>query len=122
MEVGINSTLIIDQLILLANLGWSVAEREHAREIYVDIHIHYLELPEACNNDELDDTNCYYKIALALQAVCEAKPYKLLELLAHDLFKAVKNCLNNDVSVTLSVAKNKPMDNLQQARFVISDK
>ena len=122
MEVNIHSTLIVQQLTLVVHLGWSEAEREQTQQIWVDIEFDFLQLPKACDSDELADTICYYKLSLALQAVCSAKSYKLLELLAHDLFKTVKNHLTIQANVTLSVAKKPPMDNLQQARFVVSDK
>ena len=111
----------MEQLILTVHLGWSAAEREHAQQVYVDLHINYLNVPAACTNDELHDTDCYYQLSLELQKICSTKSYKLLEALAHDLFHKVKATLTGETNITLAVIKNPPMDNLQQVRFVLSD-
>ena len=111
----------MERLILTVHLGWSTTEREHVQQVYVDLHINYPNVPAACTNDELCDTDCYYQLSLELQKVCSAKPYKLLEALAHDLFHQVKTTLTGETNITLAVIKNPPMDNLQQVRFVLSD-
>ncbi len=102
-------------------LGWSDKEREHAQQVYADLQINYLAPPVACANDDLIDTDCYYQLSLALQAVCDAKPYRLLESLAHDLFQKAKATLNAKASIHLSLTKNPPMDNLKRVQFIITD-
>lgn len=120
-RVTIRTKLIIEQLVLTAHLGWSEKEREHTQQVWVDLQIDYLTVPTACTNDELTDTDCYYQLSLVLQAVCDAKPYCLLESLAHQLFQATKRTLKAKTRIRLSLAKNPPMDNLQRVYFVIAD-
>ena len=120
-RIIISATLIIEQLVLTAHLGWSEAEREHAQQVHVDLQIDYLTLPVACTNDELADTDCYYQLSLALQMVCDAKAYRLLESLAHDLFQKAKVTLRAKTRIRLSLTKNPPIGNLQRVHFVIAD-
>lgn len=116
-----SSSLILQQLELTVNLGWSIEEREHAQQVNVDIQIDYPQLPTACISDELSEATCYDRLSSSLQKVCASKSYKLIEALAYDLFSQVKSNLCLDANVKITVAKNRPMQQLLQSRFVISD-
>ena len=117
----IRSRLTLRQLVLSVQLGASAEERRFAQTVCVDIKIDYINFPTACEQDELSDAVCYHQLAQVLQKVCDRKTYRLIEALSYALFQQTKRYLTPSAQISLTVTKNPPMANLQQASFTIAD-
>ena len=117
----IKSRLSLQQLVLSVHLGVPLEERRDLQKIYVNIEIDYLGIPKACKQDVLNDIVCYDQLAKTLQQVCNVKTYRLIESLSYVLFEETKKCLTTSAKISLTVTKNPPMDNLQQASFTVTE-
>ena len=117
----IKSRLTLQQLVLSVHLGVSPEERRYAQEVYLNIEIEYANIPTACQHDTLSDAICYAHLGKILQQECDMKPYRLIETLSYALFEQTKKCLTTSAKISLTVAKNPPINNLQQASFTISE-
>jgi FolB domain-containing protein len=115
------ATLSLDQLELQVHLGWTEAERQEPQLVLVSIEINFIDMPEGCIDDELDNTLCYDKLSQLLVKLVADKHFKLLEFLAKSLFDAVQGSLSKGDRLTLEVSKKPPMENLQRASFSLSD-
>ena len=117
----VKSRLNLQQLILFVHIGVSLEERRDMQKVYVNIEIDYSSIPTACKQDVLNDVVCYDRLAKTLQKVCNVKTYRLIESLSYTLFEETKKCLTTSAKISLTVTKNPPMDNLQQASFTITE-
>ncbi len=117
----IKSRLTLRQLVLSVHLGASPEERRTLQEVSVDIEIEYADVPAACKQDALSDAVCYYQLATVLQEICDIKAYHLIEALSYTLFEQTKMRLTTSAKIGLTVTKNPPMANLQQASFTITE-
>ncbi len=119
--IMIKSRLTLRQLVLSVHLGVTPEERRYKQSVYVDIQIDYADVLAACEQDTLSDTVCYSQLANLLQQVCDRKAYRLIEALSHALFQQMKMCLTTSAKISVTVIKNPPLANLQQASFTLSE-
>ncbi|NCX93347.1 MAG: dihydroneopterin aldolase [Gammaproteobacteria bacterium] len=114
------SELTLNQFRLQVRLGWPEEERSHFQEVLLDLHLHFLNLPQACLTDELSDTVCYAMLAQDIQNFSAQKSFKLIEYFAHELYRFIKSKLG-EVSIILTLTKTPPVAGLQHSAFTISD-
>lgn len=98
----------INKIRLFVRLGCTPEERTFAQEVNVNVNIKFPSLPQACNNDKLDDTICYAKIASLFDEITRHKEYALVEKLGFDLYNALMAILPKNIGVQLHVTKVKP--------------
>lgn len=104
-------------------LGWADEERAQTQKIALDITLRYTQLPRACISDELSDTQCYAQLIAWSEAVCQSKPFKLIEHLAYDLHATLTHQLSHlSVNVFVRVHKlHPPVSFLKCASFSVGD-
>ena len=119
-----NAILEMGRLTLPLYLGVEEHERENKREIHIDMKFFYSAPPKGCESDSIKDAHCYNEISQAIAAFCEGKHFKLLENLAVELHKTVRDILQ-DESIKLWIRVEKPYplgdERLDFAAFSYSD-
>ncbi|PHQ80202.1 MAG: hypothetical protein COB66_05305 [Coxiella sp. (in: Bacteria)] len=113
--------LKLTDLKLSVNLGWPDDELAVPQDVFITIEIRYAQLPSACDSDDLAGTLCYDQLSQKLASVVAGKQFRLIERLAQALFNQVMLLLAPDDVLTLSLAKNPPMDNLAGAAFTLTN-
>lgn len=119
MSVPLQAVLSLEKLILQVALGWTASERSVLQPVAVDIEIDFAKMPVACGSDELDSTICYDQLSQKINRHVSNKEFKLLEYLAQDIFELVCSCLSEQDGLSVTVAKDPPMDNLMRAGFTL---
>lgn len=87
---SITTTLFVRSLELSVNLGWRLPERGQEQAVLLDLEIRFPTPPQACENDNLDDTVCYATLINHIRANLENKHYHLVEHLSADIYAMVK--------------------------------
>jgi len=107
------ATLSFRKARLNVRLGCSEKERRLAQQVDLDLSIRFLEPPPACKTDQVDQTVCYDELIKWARSYCEGKEFRLIEKLAHDLFKCLKAKLPPLASLWIQTTKvNPPVEEL----------
>jgi len=104
----------LNQLSMDVLLGWPKDERSAKQTVFVDIILHFHALPTGCQTDELADTICYRSLIEKLIAHTQAKEYRLLEYLGHDIYQFLKSLLNDSLAIAVTITKFPSIDALTQ--------
>jgi dihydroneopterin aldolase len=118
---NLHSSLILQNLAIEVRIGHTAAEREKAQTLQIDLTIQFTQLPLACQTDKLNDTICYDKLVNNIKTFCRNKTFALLEHLAYQLYKFIKNIIRENVKLNLQIKKQPPIENLSNSIFTISD-
>lgn len=112
--------LELKQLELLVNLGLGEEERSVKQNVWINFSIMFEKLPNACLNDSIDETHCYFNITNKIKELCYGREFKLLEHLCHEIYNVIKKDTSEKISVT--VIKNPPIFEVKGgASFTIGD-
>ena len=87
------TTLHIKQLALSVNLGWRSKERDKEQAVFLDMIIRFNKAPIACDNDHLEDTQCYATLIDHIRASIDTEHYKLIEHLAAEIYRIAQAML-----------------------------
>jgi dihydroneopterin aldolase len=93
---------------LRVHLGWSDEERAQPQAVDVAIRIEFAAPPPACRTDVLADTVSYVDLIERAQATCGARPFRLIEHLAHALSADLRSLLPTGAALELTVSKPYP--------------
>lgn len=96
----LSAALTIDQLRVMVHLGEHAAERKESQAIELSIRFYFKDLPSACGDDD-GQFLCYDKISRKLEALAQAKEYRLIEFLAMQLH----NALREEIAAVFGEAK-----------------
>ena len=75
---------------MAVHLGCSQEEREEAQEVRVSVRLQFVRTPLASVTDRLEQTVCYAKVCEVLAEVGGGRSFCLIEKLAEDCLKALK--------------------------------
>lgn len=115
-------SLSINQLTLAVSLGWPDHERLEKQTISLSFTVQFATPPLACNSDQLKDTVCYSLLIRDLRKLIETKTYHLIEHLGHDAYQHIKNHLQSEALVKVSVLKHPAIDGLMGGvMFTVGD-
>lgn len=118
-----SSIISIDSLNIKAHIGLTEEERAKPQDIMVHVKLYLPKIPDACLNDNIDDTICYFKICKIIKSFCRDTECKLLEYLTYQLYMQIRASLNKDVKIRIRTDKCKPpiKDLCGAASFEYSD-
>lgn len=97
---------------LTVYLGWPEAERLQEQHIQLDAKIVFSQLPSACTSDDLNDTFCYGALVTAIKQKINAKEFRLVEHLAHEIYQAIRSLIPTEAKIQLSVNKQPAISDL----------
>ena len=117
----IESRLTLSPLKLSVKLGHSAEERAMAQTVEAEIKIRFATTPLACQSDALTDTLCYHQLTTALQAYCQQRTFKLIEMLTQQLYTQIKQFSPLIDALSVTVYKNPPLSHLACCAFTLSD-
>lgn len=98
------STLAIRRLTAKVHLGVGDEERAIPQEVSVDVRFHMPALMSSATNDS-GEYICYAPICEKIQDLCTAKPYRLIEYLAHEIHRLLRAEIPDEVRLTVMVLK-----------------
>ena len=104
---------------LLCYLGVYDHEQVQMQSVIVNLDMVFKEMLPGCTTDELEDVICYDYINETLVQVALNKRYKLIEHLAYKLIEAIAEKIKIPASLTLSLHKFKPVDNIGSSVFTL---
>jgi FolB domain-containing protein len=111
-KIKIYSSLFLHSLEINVLLGWLEEERQHSQKVLMDISIHFLTPPAACQTDELSDTNCYDFITKSIDQHTNSREFRLIEHLGQSLYSHLKPLLPGPILLSLRIKKNPSIKNL----------
>src|SRR4030095_5566121 len=91
--IDAQSTLELPSIRCQARLGWDDEERSVAQPVCLRVSIRFGAPPPATHTDRLRDTVDYAAVVAALEDVCGARPYRLIESLARDAHRVLQEAL-----------------------------
>lgn len=97
--------LLIKQLELMVNLGWTQSEQMTKQTVLVDLEIIFPHPPQACQTDNLNDTLCYHSLIEKLQENIPPKSYKLIEYLGASIYSTAKKYLPPATKLRITITK-----------------
>ncbi len=113
MNNGYNSVISLNDLLIKANLGVTKEERDQLQDIKISFKLLFEKLPKACQTDKLSDTICYHKISNIAYEHCQTNKVHTLEYLCYELYKKVRNEIENNAKIWIKVEKcNPPIEGL----------
>lgn len=107
-----SSVITLNDLRLNINLGLYEEERNAPQEVRISFKLFFKDAPKACNNDDIQDTVCYFTISEAIKAYCSDKEFKLIEYLAKELHGEIKKITPPMVKIWVMVEKHPPIKKL----------
>jgi dihydroneopterin aldolase len=117
-----HASLALHQLALDVYLGWPDEECQHKQTVEVDIKIEFLQLPQACVSDHLQDTFSYDHVIAKIIETTSTPKYRLLEHLGHEIYLLVKSLLTPATKISVRVKKYPAIAALKGgASFTIGD-
>lgn len=105
-----NSTAIlsVNDYSFFCSLGCLPDERAQLQEVRASIKIEFSRLPQVCDSDELVDTICYSDLCNAIKKVAEAKSFKTIEHLSHEIHLRIRQIIAKEHRWLLVLQKVKP--------------
>ena len=117
-----HSALHINKLALDVHLGFMLEERKDLQNIFVDLKIIFAQAPNACLNDDMNDTVCYATFIAKLKDALQGKFFHLIEHLTHFIYQIIKAELPPDAKLRVSLHKYPKLAGLTQGvSFVLDD-
>jgi 7,8-dihydroneopterin aldolase/epimerase/oxygenase len=101
-------SLYLEDLRLSVRLGCTADERATPQEVRVSVEFRFEEAPLGFESDRLDQTVCYAQVSEALKKHIEAREYNLIEKIAADGFRIVKEISGAGTMVSLTAHKVRP--------------
>lgn len=89
-------------------IGVTDAEREATQPLAVSLAINFAMPPKGEATDKIEDTICYEHLCEVIRETTLARPYRLIENLASEIYTAVREELQSGDKLTLSVSKLHP--------------
>lgn len=111
-----NCSIVIKKLAVNVKLGVSDLERSTSQEVLIDVELIFPETLKGCFSDELTDTICYKDLSEEITNFCEAREFKLVECLAHEIIMFLKNYISTKLSakkIKVIIYKKPPIQNLK---------
>lgn len=106
------ASINLNGLELSVKLGWPQDERLKEQIIRLDIVIHFLTPPKACQSDDLNDTHCYDALIEIIKRFVAARKFRLLEHLGCEIYTVIKNELSDNAEVCVKITKKPAILNL----------
>jgi len=108
MDNKYSSTLSLNDLQLEVNLGAGKQERSVKQNILVSFKIFFPKKPKACDNDNVEDTICYFKLSQIIEDYCRNREFHLLEYLCVRLHEQLRSNMKESARLWVRVDKCKP--------------
>jgi dihydroneopterin aldolase len=121
MNTKLTGTLSLHDYQVKIRLGHTEEERSKPQPVLIDLILQFIELPKACDTDELQDTICYDTLTKQITEFCIDKSFALLEHFAKDLYDFVNNQIKNEINLSLRIKKPHPIENLSYSAFIITN-
>lgn len=123
MQSKYPSIVSLNDMKVSMSIGLSDDERSEKQDIILSFKLFYTTPPKACETDEIEDTNCYYKIYQIADNYCSNNSVKLLEYLCYQLYKLIRNVTDDDIKIWVKAEKCRPpIDNFAgTSSFEFSD-
>lgn len=99
--------LSVERLALPVHLGEGKAEREARQTVYLSLAVLYPQAPDAARQDGAPFL-CYDTLCQSLLATATKAPVQLIEFLASELFRTVRQAAPEDCRVWLRLQKPLP--------------
>lgn len=121
--VTYHSGWLIRDFRLKLKLGWSAAERRRPQPVRFDVELRFPKPPRACRTDRLADTVCYDEATRRLVTALARREFRLLEHLAQEASRVLRQALPKGARLKLEVTKLKPPIRklAGDVRFFLSD-
>lgn len=120
--MNMRAQLILHDLQVQANIGWTDEERNTPQTLLVSVEIHYASLPLACTTDELSQTLCYHQLCNQIHEFTESISFRLIETFNHALYQFILALLPQETRLKLSVKKFPTIKGLSQGvSFILSE-
>lgn len=118
-----NCLLSIRRLHTWVRLGCSAEERSVPQEVEVDLEISFPAVPDGVRTDRLEDTICYGDVCADITEASRAGEFALIEKLAGDVMKRIRDRVGRGYGLKLSIHKLRPpIDNLRGGVvFILED-
>jgi len=117
----VNYNLSLEDLTIPVKLGCSDEERRLPQTVIINLLLIYADFPVECKSDNIKDAVCYDTVTKLIQEFCAKKQFHLIEHLGYELHNMLKESINKDVKIELSVSKRPPIANITTCTFHISD-
>jgi dihydroneopterin aldolase len=88
--------------------------------IEINLTIVFHKLPQGCMTDQLQDTVCYATLIDVIKNFCRTKSFHLVEHLAYQLYKLVKQTITS-ANIRLQIKKKPNIENLGCCVFELND-
>ena len=103
-----HSILEIKSFCLPVHIGNTQEEQEKPQNIQFDIKVGFMNPPSGEQNDILEDVICYNKICETIRSLTVNKKFSLIEKLAGDILKELKQYLPSEFRVQVCTQKLSP--------------
>ena len=118
----LKSSLKLENWQIALRLGHGEQERAQPQTVSFDLQLDFKRCPRAIFSDNIEDTINYHQLLLELEDALKRKTeYRLIEHLAGEAYRFLREKLPSSIKIKLTVSKNPPMDNLTAARFSLGD-
>ncbi len=108
LDAKLTAKLKIEDLRLQVRLGCSEREREIPQEVRFHISFFWDSPPQACFNDNLDQTICYAQVSETLLNFCADRSFHTVEKLAATCLSRIQEDLPRDIKIHFTLHKVKP--------------
>ena len=104
-----HSVLILNTLRMAIHLGVGEDERRVKQDIALELRLYFPMPPAAAESDraEASDYVCYHSLSEKIHALCTAKPYRLIEFLAHEAYRMARAEVSGETKIWIRVNKIK---------------
>lgn len=101
-------SLFLNDLQLSVHLGCTAEERAIAQEVRLSVEFRFENAPGGFESDRLEETVCYAQVSKALKENIETREYNLIEKIAADGYRLVKEISGAGTMVALVAHKIRP--------------
>lgn len=112
-----SSTLSLNSVELSVNLGWPKEERARKQVVKLDVTIHFMDSPKACDSDDIADTYCYREMIETLRDKLSGKHFHLIEHLTQEVHRTLKSMLPENSRIHVSLTKHPQIQGLGGVTF-----
>ena len=100
-----HSILEIKSFCLPVHVGNTQEEQEKPQNIQFNIKVGFMKPPSGEQNDQLEDTVCYNEICETIRSLTIKKKFSLIEKLAGDILKELKQSLAAEFRIQVCIQK-----------------